>query len=230
MNSEGRKRKRNDQIPTLQQDQYLPEKAVSAQATAKDEGGKDLLLESFSPRQFDVIWSRGRQVKGHPGNIFFQSLIEKAASRYGSARGKLAKSRIVSEIIDTVHKKSPNGGFVNNFGGQWFRVGGLMTRERVTQMLRDQLHSQYRSSASSKRRRKDEQGAQIVGEIKVFVHSNPFVSQRMNNLSNILQRYGNHLTDQHVEILMTQVNSDILGHLTTDGALLQMATRLQERR
>ena len=236
MNSEGRKRKANDQIPTVQQDQYLPENtAVLVErkdgANNDDEGRKDELLleEGFSPSQFDVIWSRGKQVKDHPGNTFFHSLIEKAASRYGSAEGKLAKSHIVSEIIDSARKNSPNGGFVEKDKERWFRVDGLVTRERVSQMLRNKLHNQYRSSASSKRQRKDDQNAKMVREIQVLVNSSPFFSQQMNNLSTILQLYGSQLSDQQMEILMTQVNSDVLSHLKADGALLQMSTRLHDR-
>jgi hypothetical protein len=114
------------------------------------------LSEAFSPGPYDVICSRGEKAKTHQGNLFFRSIIGQWTIKYVKAEGKLGKSLIVSEIIDTVRRKSPDGGFVKQDGGKWYEVGDKTAREKVGQSLRDILQGQYRSSSSSKKRRREE--------------------------------------------------------------------------
>ena len=183
------------------------------------------LGEGFTPGEFDVILSSGgTNSKLHNGNVDFRSTIKNVAPRYRSARGKLAKSLIVSEIIEMIKQKSSNVGFVKRIGMQWFRVNDLNTRERVSQALRDELQSQYRSSSGSRKRRRDAKNVQSFKEIQSLVESNPFISERMRKLSAAIQT-GN-LSDEQLERLMTQTCRDILDHLKADGVLLQMAAQL----
>ena len=104
------------------------------------------LPENFTPSPFDVICCRGRKAKTHPGNIYFQSLIQQNVEKYANAKDKITKTIIVSEIIDKIRERATNddgtfigGSFVKQTGGQWFDIGDVSTRERVGQNLRDQL-------------------------------------------------------------------------------------------
>lgn len=62
----------------------------------------------------------------------------------------MAKSHIVREIIESVRRASPKGGFVKKVSGKWFDVGERARREKTGQQIRDLLHTQYRSSTKSK--------------------------------------------------------------------------------
>lgn len=175
--------------------------------------GSSVLPSDFSPGEYDVICARGNIAKSHSGNVFYQSIIEDTAPRYGSSEGKLSKSIIVSAIIDTIRRLSPRGGFVKPAGGKWIEIGNQNAREKVSQALRDQLHSQYRSSASSKRRKKDEVNAKMLDNLDLFVKSNQFVLNRMALLASTIENHNHELSDEQLGQLMSQVNCEILHEL-----------------
>jgi hypothetical protein len=174
------------------------------------------LSEAFSPGPYDVICSRGNKAKNHQGNQIFQSIIGRSAERYAKAEGKLGKSLIVSEIIDTVRRKSPNGGFVKQDGGRWYEVGDWAAREKVGQRLRDILQGQYRSSSSSKKRRREESNAKMIEELDTLTESNSYVSERIRCLSDTIETEGSQGSDSCLMLMMTKANSDILDKLKED--------------
>lgn len=94
------------------------------------------LSDTFAPGPFDVICSRGKTAKNHPGNQYYVSVIQEYSERYANTEGKLGKSLIVSEIIDTIRRNSPAGGFVRKDGEKWFEVGDWTAREKVRCMIR----------------------------------------------------------------------------------------------
>jgi len=109
------------------------------------------LAIDFEPGPHDVICSRGSLPKKHPGNIWFVSLVEQNCERYIQAEGKMAKSIIVSEILDVVRKNSPGGGFVKmDDDGRWCETGDHLAREKIGQCFRDRLHTRYSSSSKAK--------------------------------------------------------------------------------
>jgi hypothetical protein len=181
------------------------------------------LSDSFSVGSSDVIFSRGKKAKSHAGNIFFQSIIEKSAEKYAKAEGRLGKSIIVSEIIDTVRQHSPNGGFVKKDRGKWFEVGDWSARERVGQSLRDLLHGQYRSSASSKKRRREEANTKMIDTL---IGSNNYVSKRIRCLSDNIENQGSQVSDVYLMLMMTQANSEILDQLKQDNSVQQKLSEM----
>ena len=109
------------------------------------------LGHDFQPGPFDVICSRGSAPRKHPGNIWFVSLVEQNCERYISAEGKMAKSVIVSEILDIVRKNSPGGGFIKmDEDNRWCETGDHLAREKIGQCFRDRLHTRYSSSSRAK--------------------------------------------------------------------------------
>jgi hypothetical protein len=76
--------------------------------------------------------------------------------RYSEADSKGAKSAIVSEIIAVI--RQAGGDFCKNKKGAWFEVGDHCAREKVSALLRDLLHTQYRSSAKAKVGRRQKTG------------------------------------------------------------------------
>lgn len=109
------------------------------------------LEPEFKPGPFDVICCRGSGPKSHPGNKYFVTLVEQNCERYIQAKGKMAKSVIVSEILDVVRKNSPSGGFVKkNDVGRYCETGDHLAREKIGQCFRDRLHTRYSSSSKAK--------------------------------------------------------------------------------
>lgn len=176
------------------------------------------LSGSFYPGPFDVICSRGKKAKCCSGNLHFQSIIQQSSKKYARAKGGLEKSLIVSEIIDIIRRKSPDGGFVKLNGGRWFEVGDWIAKERVGQSLRDLLHGQYRSSASSKKRRRERANAKKNDglDLDVLIDLNMYASKRIKKKSDSIEIEGSGLTDMHLMDMMTKVNSEILNDLKQD--------------
>jgi hypothetical protein len=103
-------------------------------------------LEQLS--DYSVVCGRGKDSFNHVGNRRFRILASMFIGRYSEADNKTAKSAIVSEIIAVI--RQAGGDFCKNTRGAWFQVGDHHAREKVSALLRDLLHTQYRSSAKAK--------------------------------------------------------------------------------
>lgn len=104
----------------------------------------------FQPGKLDVICSRGKFAYNSPGNCWFRTMVEEQMDNYANARSKTDKSLVVSILVNRVRAANPQGGFVKNFGGRWYRVSDRYSREKVGQQFRDLLHTKYRSSTKAK--------------------------------------------------------------------------------
>jgi hypothetical protein len=102
----------------------------------------------FQPSDFSVVCGRGRDSFNHIGNRRFRILASMFIERYSRANSKAAKTVIVSEIIEVI--RQADGNFCKYTKGKWFEVADHHAREKVSALLRDLLHTQYRSSAKAK--------------------------------------------------------------------------------
>ena len=109
-----------------------------------------------TPAPSDVICGRGRLCTEHPGNREFRKIVNSHLDSYAKADSKMEKSLLVSAIVNMVRRNSPNGGFLkkNSKTGRYQAVSDRIAREKVGQMLRDALHTQYKSSTAAKRKRR----------------------------------------------------------------------------
>ena len=109
-------------------------KSMKANSVAQ-EGPKNAkpLPESFEPTEYSVICARGKRAYESPGNTWFRSLVEQHRQQYLNAANKVAKSIVVTTIVDTVRKASPEGSFVRKINGRWHEVSEAIARERVGQ-------------------------------------------------------------------------------------------------
>jgi hypothetical protein len=110
------------------------------------------------PSEYSIVCGRGKDTFNHIGNQRFRALASMFTERYSRAGTKVAKSAIVSEIIDVI--READGNFCKLKKGAWIEVGDHHAREKVSSLLRDFLHTQYRSSAKAKisRRKADKTG------------------------------------------------------------------------
>jgi hypothetical protein len=109
---------------------------------------KSQLPTEFQPSEYSVVCGRGKDSFNHVGNRRFRALASMFIERYSQSGSKVAKSAIVSEIIDVI--RQAGGNFCKVQKGAWFEVGDHQAREKVSALLRDLLHTQYRSSAKAK--------------------------------------------------------------------------------
>ena len=102
-------------------------------------GGSIMLGDKYQPHQFDVICGRGKHVFYHHGNIVFREKVSSNVHRYRQARCRMAKSLIVTSIVDDIRSKTPNGGFVKYLDKAqcWVEIGDIMARDKVGHALRD---------------------------------------------------------------------------------------------
>jgi hypothetical protein len=115
-------------------------------ASSKTDGEK--LGVDFQPSDYSVLCSRGKDSVNHIGNRRFRIISSMYVEKYSRADTKAAKSLIVSDIINAI--RQAGGNFCRHKRGIWFEVGDNYAREKVSALLRDLLHSQYRSSNKSK--------------------------------------------------------------------------------
>ncbi len=103
---------------------------------------------TFQPSDYSVVCGRGNDCFNHVGNRRFRILAGMYIARYSHTDSKTAKSAIVSKIIAVIHQAG--GMFCKFKKGSWCEVGDHQAREKVSALLRDLLHNQYRSSAKAK--------------------------------------------------------------------------------
>jgi hypothetical protein len=108
---------------------------------------KNLRIE-FQPSDYSVVCGRGKGSFNHVGNRRFRILASMFTERYTQADSKVAKSAIVSDIIDVIRRAG--GNFCKNKRGAWFEVGDHQAREKVSALMRDLVAAQCQSSAKTK--------------------------------------------------------------------------------
>jgi len=113
----------------------------------------------YSPGIYDVICGKGRTAFNHTGNKRFRSVVKLHLGKYSDARTKGEKSMIVTNIMRAVRLKG-SANFIklvnkNKGGGIYYdAVSERLAREKVGQALRDELHTQYKSSTEAKKQRR----------------------------------------------------------------------------
>jgi hypothetical protein len=131
---------------------YASELSASSHRIEKSQLGVD-----FQPSDSSVICGRGQATYDHPGNRRLRMLACTFAADYSQASRKLVKSAIVANIVAEIRQEG--GSFCKNENGEWFEIGDYNAREKVSALIRDSLHDDYKSSAKAKTARRRAQTA-----------------------------------------------------------------------
>jgi len=193
--------------------EYQGTEAISRQARVNLALADEMtpLPPDFQPGPHDVICGRGKLAWNHPGNRRFRLAVEMSIDKYSSADTKLEKSLIVSGIVESVRRASPNAGFVkHDSDGRWYVVNDQLAREKAGQCLRDLLHFKYRSSNKAKKQRRIEQHAKMYDDIDHMIQFNQSVSERIQKL---VHDAHNESSDVKLVALFSEANSEILMEL-----------------
>jgi hypothetical protein len=114
-------------------------------------GSKKIQLQvGFQPCDYSVVCGRGKQSFNHAGNRRFRILASMFIETYSQADNKVAKSAIVSKILVVIRQAGGHFCKYKRDTDTWFEVEDHCAREKVSALLRDLLHTQYRSSAKAK--------------------------------------------------------------------------------
>jgi len=143
------------------------------------------LPQTWEPSSQDVICARGKVAAEHVGNQRLKALVQCHLTSYAASRCKFQKSKIVSQIVATVRRESPGGGFVKFVDDHWVCVNDRHAREKVGQLFRDQLGSKYKSSTTAKARNRREKS--VGSESDNDSHSEPSFTTRFAARSNTIQ-------------------------------------------
>jgi hypothetical protein len=116
----------------------------------RKKNGKIRLPSGFLPETNSVICGRGKACTTAAGNRRLSVIVEHHLNAYSDAKTKVEKSSIVSKIMEATKQGKIRGCFVRYEEGAWWEVDESVAREKVGSLLRDSLHTQYRSSTKSK--------------------------------------------------------------------------------
>ena len=154
-------------------------------ATKKSDAKQFSEKEICVPSPRDVICCKGNLALHHEGNIRLQGIVRSYVDQYEAAQSKAEKSTVVSLVISTVREESGGGRFVRKdpVNGTWKVATPRFAREKVGQLFRNVLHSQYKSSTVSKRRRREVLQANYDSCLMDVVRSSDFVKEEMTALS-----------------------------------------------
>jgi hypothetical protein len=184
---------------------------------ASDDPTIEPLGKDFTPGSFDVVCARGKQAWNHPGNKFLRALVDKGKDQYGSAKNKLQRSIVVSEIVNAV--RAEGNGFVKVYEQkQWNEIGDVLAREKISQLLRNANSNIYKSSAKAKKRRRKEMCSKVFDNFHHVLRSNQEVTRIMDNINHDVRQP--RLTDEEVVILFNKANSELLSSFKQDMSLI----------
>jgi len=84
----------------------------------------------------DVYCGRDKRTHAHPGNKRFRELITSHRESYQTATLRENKTKITSDIIETVHGYGGRFLKLDEEAGQWFEVDSAYTHDKVSHALR----------------------------------------------------------------------------------------------
>lgn len=117
---------------------------------------KRKLPKDFMPEVDTVVLGKGNIPKTNIGNLKLKGIVMDNLVEYanGERRKKIAViSRIINHVTSQNYKTT---GFVKHEDDHWWEMTERDARVKITALFRDCLHDQYRSSSSSKVKRRQE--------------------------------------------------------------------------
>lgn len=129
--------------PLQQHDRKLPET-------------KQKLPKTFVPEVDTVVLGKGNIPKNNYGNLKLKGIVMDGLVEYANGERR-KKISVISKIIRCVTARNySTTGFVKYEDDSWWEMTERDARVKITALFRDCLHDQYRSSSSSKVKRRQE--------------------------------------------------------------------------
>mmetsp|Transcript_24456 Transcript_24456/g.51669 ORF Transcript_24456/g.51669 Transcript_24456/m.51669 type:complete len:307 (+) Transcript_24456:149-1069(+) len=140
----------------------------------------------LQPTASTVVIGKGRVPKKAPGNRNLRHLVQDKVQDYVSAKSKMVKSSIVTDIyfaIEELCRKEGNAPpFVRYNGTGYSKTSESIAREKITSCFRDCLHDRYKSSSKNKvakRRLANKEKAEIKRKHRLEEQQREFLRREM---------------------------------------------------
>lgn len=199
--------------------------SATTQTTASQSTYKSRpLRRDFQPGPYDVICARGKQAFGHSGNKHFRQVVDRMVDKYSTASSKTQRSSIVSDIVENTRSKARAGFVKQDNDGGWVEVGDTLAREKVGQLFRNALSNRYKSSNSSKKRRREE----VAHTFHEALHKVMIQNETVQATTQSMAAYAAQpkIADDHVVEMFTRRNSALLeGVIKPDQELVDEFTK-----
>jgi len=117
----------------------------------QEQPGKRRLPPDYFPDDTAIICGRGKACTASAGNTRLKDIVLAHIDQYSRATNKTDKTKTVNAILDAVQGDFKDQGmFVRKHNEEWWEVEDTIAREKVGCMIRDILHTKYRSSSKAK--------------------------------------------------------------------------------
>jgi len=131
-----------------------PDIVASKSSPSVVSNDEEVPYRAKSPTEADILCGQSRVCANHPGNQFFQSVLDEFAYRYDLATSKQEKMCMTKEIVSRVHTRG--GHFLKQKkDGMWEEISTVAARDKVSHALRTKV-------AGWKRNKKQEQRGSIT--------------------------------------------------------------------
>ena len=94
------------------------------------------LGEDYTVGPADVVCGRGKGFYNQPGNRRFRAIVWGHVPAYQTARTKLDKTLVLSQIVEAVQE---HGRFVKRRNGVWIEIGEEQAREKAGHAIREAM-------------------------------------------------------------------------------------------
>lgn len=102
------------------------------------------------PSEADILCGQSRVCANHPGNKFFQSVLDDFAYRYERATSKQEKMCMTKEIVSRIHNN--RGRFLKQKkDGTWEEISTVAARDKVSHALRTKVAGWKRNQEQQRR-------------------------------------------------------------------------------
>ena len=203
---------------------------TTASATSTNNSSNDsneFLPIGFEPRSNDILCGKGKSCYNWKGNQSFRAIVAKYLDRYSKTRSRREKSSYVNAIIATVQDR--NGMFIreDKESGRWFRADELLIREKVGQAIREGLHSSYKSSTKSKKRRRQVVQAKATHSMNQLTETHELIRTTLATLATEVKTEV--YSDEQLGELFTSANLKILNELNRVSEQQQQQQQEQQQ-
>ena len=178
--------------------------------------------EIIVPSPLDVVCCKGNLAFQHEGNQRLQAIVRSYVDQYEAAETKGEKSMVVSLVMSAIREE--RGRFVRKdpVSGVWKVTTTRFAREKIGQMFRNSLHSQYKSSTASKRRRREVIQSNYDSCLMEVVQSSTFVKDEMTSVSGRVKSSN----DETVATMLLESNIRLLEHFKESKAAAKLSSMI----
>lgn len=131
---------------TAKQDGDSQDDKRTHRRSKSDDSSSTVVYSVEVPIKADVLCGQSRVCANHPGNKYFQEVLDRFASTYDRATSKQEKMCMTKEIVSKIHDSG--GRFLKKKSGVWEEISTVAARDKVSHALRTKVAAWKRNRKS----------------------------------------------------------------------------------